>query len=410
MEQRRFHQAAVSAAFFRALHTITAVVVAFVATYALCVRAGTGPAPAILSAALCVGLMRRPDELTSRSVSKKIVTLPVVALAAGLIGLAFLRLPWMGALLFTAGVASSVALRGYGERGASIGRAIALPLLTMLVVPVAIDPRAGIAVTTLLVVAAALVAILSAATVAYLTRSASVPQKARPARKPADGAMSVPVKMAWQMLVALALAFSIGMTAFAAHWPWVVLSAFIVCSGAIGRGDALYKALLRLAGAVGGTFAAAVVAHASLPNPATNAALIFVVLFAGIWLRQMNYAYWAACATLIFALLQGSQAENETSLFGLRVLCILIGALCGVVAVWFVYPIRTEQVVRRRVADALGAMRDALGGSEFDPEYHAVELNVWRRRCVCTARCSGRRIPTNIRPVGSIARTHCSNA
>lgn len=394
-----------STAFLRALRTIAAVVTAFLVTYAIGVRAGTGAAPAVLSAALCVGLMRRPDELTLQTLARKVVTLPLVALMAGFIGLTLLRLPWLGALLFTGGIASSVALRRYGERGAAVGRAIALPLLTMLVVPVAIDPRAGIVVTTLLVVAAGIVAMLSAATIALGTRAGGEPRSARAARKAADGTMSVPVKMAWQMLVALALAFLIGMSAFPAHWPWVVLSAFIVCSGAVGRGDAIYKALLRLAGAVGGTFAAAVVAHASLPNPAANAALIFAVLFVGIWLRQINYAYWAACATLIFALLQGSQVENEAGLFGLRVLCILIGALCGVVAAWFVFPIRTEQVVRRRVADALGAMRDALGGTELDADFHAAELNRVAAPVRLHRAVFGAKDPDE-HPAGWIDRTH----
>lgn len=359
---------------FIALRTIAAVIVAFVVTYALCVRAGTGPAPAILSAALCVGLMRRPDELTLRSIAQKLVSLPLIALAAGLIGLAFLRMPWLGAVLFAGGVSLSVALRRFGERGASIGRAIALPLLTMLVVPVAIDQRAGIAVTALLVVAAGVIAILSATAMAYAMRSGEQ-TRARPERKAPSGAMSVPVRMALQMLAALALAFAVGMIAFPAHWPWVVLSAFIVCSGAVGRGDALYKALLRLAGAIGGTLVAALVAHVNWGSPAAYTAIVFLVLFLGIWLRQINYAYWTACATLIFALLQGSQMANPATLFGLRVLCIFIGAFCGVAAVWFVYPIRTENVARRRVADALTAMRDALGGAELDFEHHAAQLN-----------------------------------
>lgn len=180
--------------------------------------------------------------------------------------------------------------------------------------------------------------------------------------------------MALQMLVALALAFTIGMLVFPAHWAWVVLSAFIVCSGAVSRGDALYKALLRLGGAIGGTLVAAALSRVAIPNPTTDAALIFAVLFAGIWLRQVNYAYWAACATLIFALLQGGGNQNAVALFGERVLAIFIGALCGVAATWFVYPIRTEQLVRRRVADALGAMREALAGGSPDLDRHVVDL------------------------------------
>ncbi len=172
--------------------------------------------------------------------------------------------------------------------------------------------------------------------------------------------LTVQTRMALQMLVALGLAFAVGMFAFPQHWSWVVLTAFIVCSGAVGRGDAIYKGLLRLGGAIGGTLVAAAVSRIPL-NGVENATLIFVVLFFGIWLRNINYAYWAACATLIFALLQGSAGVDPLPLFAIRVVAIVVGALCAVAATWFVFPIRTEHVVRRRVGDALRALKEGAG-------------------------------------------------
>jgi 5-amino-6-(5-phosphoribosylamino)uracil reductase len=187
--------------------------------------------------------------------------------------------------------------------------------------------------------------------------------------------VSVHTRMALQMLVALALAFAIGMLVFPQHWSWVVLTAFIVCSGTVGRGDAIYKGLLRLGGAVGGTLVAAVLSRVTLPGGALSAAIIFLVLFLGMWLRTINYAYWAACATLIFALLQGSQGADPGPLFVVRVLCILIGALCAIAATWFVYPIRTELLVRKRVAEARAAMRDvARGLGNHDLHHHLAQL------------------------------------
>jgi riboflavin-specific deaminase-like protein len=187
--------------------------------------------------------------------------------------------------------------------------------------------------------------------------------------------MTIHTRMALQMLVALVLAFAIGMLAFPQHWSWVVLTAFIVCSGAVGRGDAVYKGLLRVAGAIGGTLVAAVVSRFVPPSGVIDATLIFIVLFIGMWLRPINYAYWAACATLIFALLQGSQGAGVGALFGIRVSCIVIGALCAVVATWFVYPVRTELLVRRRVADARAALREVQRGSrDHDLRHHLEQL------------------------------------
>ena len=185
-------------------------------------------------------------------------------------------------------------------------------------------------------------------------------------------ALSVSTRMALQMLVALALAFAIGMLAFGRHWPWVVLMAFIICSGAVGRGDAIYKGLLRLGGAVGGTLIAAMVSRIPLTG-VESATLIFVVLFFGIWLRGINYAYWAACATLIFALLQGSAGVDPLPLFAIRLLAIVVGALCAIAATWFVYPVRTEHVIRRRVGDALIALRDGQGTRAL--AHHVAQLD-----------------------------------
>jgi hypothetical protein len=81
---------------------------------------------------------------------------------------------------------------------------------------------------------------------------------------------------------------------------------------------------------------------------------------------------------LIFALLQGPQDQAILSLLGMRIVCIVAGALCGVAAMWFVYPIRTEQMARKRVAEALHALRDALAAGQMPElsvlDHHETEL------------------------------------
>ncbi|MGD0967930.1 MAG: hypothetical protein ABR949_06545, partial [Candidatus Aquilonibacter sp.] len=47
--------------------------------------------------------------------------------------------PVLGAILFCGGVTLSIWLRNFGERGAAIGRTIALPFLVMLIVPLHVD-------------------------------------------------------------------------------------------------------------------------------------------------------------------------------------------------------------------------------------------------------------------------------
>ena len=137
------------------------VLVTFAVMYAICARAGTDSSPAILGAALAVGLVRRSEPLEPRAVLSKLALLPVVALAAGAVGLAFLTVPLLGAALFCGGVTLSVWLRNFGERGAAIGRTIALPFITMLFVPVHVHAGAIPLAEAGLVVTAGVVAFLS---------------------------------------------------------------------------------------------------------------------------------------------------------------------------------------------------------------------------------------------------------
>ncbi|HEY1654503.1 MAG TPA: FUSC family protein [Candidatus Tumulicola sp.] len=340
---------------------IVAVVLAFGATYAICVRVNAGPAAAVLAVALAVGLSRSKP-LSLRSLLTKIVTLPLIALTAGIVGYLLMVAPPAGAALFCAGIALSVWLRQYGAAASALGRTIALPFMLMLVVPVPVGGAGSAALAMAAgVLALASTALVSACVGWFANETATgAAESRRVPRAARQGELPVATRMALQMLAALVLAFAIGLLAFPSHWPWIVLTAFIVCSGAVGRGDAIYKGTLRFGGAFGGTLAASIVAHIAFPNDVAYAAVVFAVLFLGIALRQINYAYWAACATLIFALLQGSGASNLTALFFVRMICILIGALCGIVGTWFVYPIRTEHVVRRRVADALAALREVV--------------------------------------------------
>jgi hypothetical protein len=363
-----------SAAFRNALVSMAAVLASFGLTYWLCMRFSVGPSPAILAVALSMGLARKPEHLTVRAWLVRLVALPCIGLAVAFVGLLFLRAPVLGATLFSVAIAASIWLRNFGERAAAIGRIVAIPFIMILAVPMRID--AGSQALTIMWVAAA-------GTIAFVVSSAvssaairlrlepAPPSSLHVAREPREGTLQVATRMALQMLVALVAAFAIGMLLFPQHWPWVVLSAFIVCSGAIGRGDAIHKALLRLTGAVAGTLCASLVALVVFPNPVAYAACVFSVLFLGLWLRQINYVFWAACATLVFALLLGAHGAGGLELFVLRVAGIAVGALCAVAATWFVFPIRTEHVVRRRIADTLHAIRDLLTCSPDDPGHPA---------------------------------------
>ena len=97
-----------------------------------------------------------------------------------------------------------------------------------------------------------------------------------------------------------------------------------------------------------------------LPLDKTPIVLIFVVLFVATWLRTISYAYWAAAVTAVLSLLNGYFGQSDTALLGDRLGAIALGAVIALSAAWFVLPVRTTDVFRRRVADVLAALTDYL--------------------------------------------------
>jgi hypothetical protein len=371
-------------AFRFAVVSITAVLASFGIVYAICRMSGGNVSPAILAATLAMSLSRRAEIPTPRKLAAEFILLPLIALIAGLVGAALQVVPLLGAMLFVGGIVLSIWLRQYGETARTIGRVLAIPLICMLAVPVHVEGLSNRWLSAAVVIAAGLAALLCSAASAWIGARigwiGNEPKARRDVERGASTAVPhISTRMALQMLAALSMAFGAGMGVFHAHWSWVVLTAFIVCSGTVSRGDAVYKGLMRLGGAIGGAVLAAAMAHVVVADPFYDAAIIFAVLFAGIWLRPINYAWWAVCVTLIFALLQGPQSESTLPLLGVRIVAIVAGAACGVAAMWWVHPIRTEQLARKRVADALRALRDWLdAGRPRDCailDNHAAELD-----------------------------------
>ena len=158
-----------------------------------------------------------------------------------------------------------------------------------------------------------------------------------------------------------------GRLLFGRYWAWTVLTAFIVLSRNSGRGDVALKSVLRIAGAAAGTIAATLLAGALPPAGAWSVVAIFAVLGVASWLRDLSYAFWAAGMTTALALLYASFGVSGSAVLGDRLTAILVGAAIGVAAAWFVLPIRTIDVLRRRRADVLAALTDVAVAMRRDP-------------------------------------------
>lgn len=348
--------------------SVAAAAASFMVMYLLSRQFGAGPGAAILSAVLALSFARRRAEGTSHPWAWELTGIILVGIAAAAV--AWLLHAWfaLGAAVFTAGLFLSVWLRRFGGRLRQLSRVIALPFIGLLVAPAAPHSTAGPGADLFLVLAAGVVAFGFDRLLLFLEPAAAGTGEAAPPRPAEQGALSTSTRMALQMGVALAAAFLAGGLLFPGHWSWVVITAFIVCSGAIGRGDAAYKGVLRLLGAALGVLVATVLQYVAMPHGPAAAVLVFAALFVGTWLREVSYAWWAACVTLILALLLPPGEGSVTVLLGERLVAILVGAICGVAACWFVLPIKTRSVVRRRVADTLLALEEWAGAAEPDRE------------------------------------------
>jgi fusaric acid resistance family protein len=334
----------------------------------LCVLAiDPEPGPAILAVVLSISLARSQLDRSPRERLEAALALPLVALVAAGVGILLHRWPWLGACVFTAGLFVSIWLRRFGPFAARAGSLIALPLVTLLVTPYVPATKVGQALALLMPVLVALIALASVSAVHALMRLAiprasSTPTADAQPREKAESKLrpDAMTRMAIQMAVALAASFVVGFVFFAERWSWIVLTAFIVLSGSRGRLDVAYKSMLRLVGAAGGTAIALMFTVRFGDRDTATVALILVSVFFGLWLRPLGYAWWALFVTVALALLQNFTGAADQPILRQRLEEIAIGAIIGVAAAWFVLPVRSTAVLRRRIADALAALSDAL--------------------------------------------------
>jgi hypothetical protein len=331
------------------------------------------PGPGVLAIVLTLSLSRSQLDRDLRGRIEAAVALPLIGLLTVGAGLLLHDWPWIGAAVFTAGLFLSIWLRRFGLMAGRIGSLIALPFVTLLVAPYIPSTRIGPSTAVLLPVVIALIALFWVSLLHVLARRVRVLPPAWAALRAGsevapkgEGSLKpdAPTRMAIQMACAIAASFVIGYLFFREHWSWIVLTAFLVGAGNRGRLDVAYKSVLRVLGAGAGTAVALAAAAQLGVHGAGGVALILGAIFLGLWLRPLGYAWWALFVTLALALLQGftgASAQNASEKLLLpRLEEIVIGALIGVGSAWLVLPIKSTAVLRRRIADALSALQDAL--------------------------------------------------
>ncbi|WP_382309128.1 FUSC family protein [Herbiconiux sp. UC225_62] len=416
--------------------SVAAMIVVLLSFWSMVELAGFAPVDvdAIVLSVVVAAMMTRRDLGTGlRERAADLCVLALATVVAALIGMASHTVDLLGETLFVLALGGFVWVRRFGPRAARIGTIATLPFIATLVTPLPIPVDAGFSLWALVGVAVAFGWATLVQWVRERPRESSEGVAARPEargsvraearsrtttaavtatkghRRPAPS-----TRMAIQLVVALSAAFLVGHVLFPEHVVWPVITAFIVCAGNRGRGDVVYKGVLRTIGGLGGTIVATLVSGAALPGGPGALVLIFLVLTVALWLRPVSYAYWAACVTAVLALLYGYFGQTGPGVLESRLLGVLWGGALAIAASWFILPVKTTDVLRRRSGDAVralaaftAALQDGADRATVEERRHAASRAVERvsevtpairalRRALSTL-AKGRGVPIAIR-------------
>ncbi|MFD8720544.1 FUSC family protein [Streptomyces sp. NPDC059629] len=323
--------------------TMAAVLLCWGSALALEGAAGLHTDVLVLAVALTLTLAASQRTADTRRRLTALVLLPMTTGASIFLGRLIASHYPVGAAVYTAGMALAIWIRRYGPAATKAGTLIALPLVALLVVPgPALPPETQSGLVTW--GWSALIAALACATVWLVHGLADRfgPWRPDPAPTPPPRRSRLhprpSTRMALQMAAGIAAAFTLGRLLFDDHWPWVVLTAYVAASGNRGRTDVLRKGIERLIGACVGTLLATGLAAAGITGH-TAVALMFTVLTIALWLRPLNYAYWAAGMTCALSLLLGYFGQSAAILLPIRLEGIAVGAVLSVASAWWLLPV-----------------------------------------------------------------------
>jgi hypothetical protein len=347
-----------------ALRSAAVTIVAVAVTLGIALLLDPEPGAAVFGMLLAITLSRSQLERDLRGRLEAGIALPLVSLAGLGVGVLLVTVPPLGAAVFAVGVAASVYLRRFGPLWRRIGGLIALPFTALLVAPVHSErlgpvlSAVGALVLGLVAWAAVTLLQLAAIRLRILPRPRPVPAGERTPPRPGGMQPDATTRLALQMLVTVGLAFVVGFLAFPDRWSWVVVTALTVTLGNVGRADVADKAVQRVIGAGAGSLVA--LGALLVPDLQLGAgiAIVLLVLFAGLVLRPFGYVWWALAITVVLALAQSLTAGPFT--LGERWEEIVVGGVLAVAVAGLLLPVPSEAVVRRRIAEALGALSDWL--------------------------------------------------
>jgi Fusaric acid resistance protein-like len=328
----------------------------------------------VFAVLLAVGLPHAVASLDARDFPAAGAAL--LAGAAGAVGCGMLLdgTSWhkaAGAALFAIGVALPVWLRRLGPAWRAGGIVAAIPFLAVLVHPLP-DQASWIFLGWMLLAAG--IACSWAAAIHFLAGPAPAPaQRTAPARPASSRRVAASTRMAVQLALAVGAAFAFGQWTDPGHLVWPVMTVLVVHSGNRSRGDVLWKGAERTVGALAGTAIATCLTGLLPPGDSLAIVAVFAILALADGLREISYAYRAACTTGALAFFYGYFGQTGAGLLAHRLLGVVAGAAIGVAAAWLVLPVRTTDVTRLRVGALLASATALATAAAGAPDSAALD-------------------------------------
>lgn len=163
-----------------------------------------------------------------------------------------------------------------------------------------------------------------------------------------------------QSLLAVAVAFVVGVLVAPDEWYWSVIGAFVVVTTTGDRGAGLRKATDRVVGTAAGVAAGLVLAGLLQPGGVALVVVLVVLLGAVAWVFRRSYRWTMLALTAAVALLYQLLGRLTVEVLLLRLAETVAGALVAAVVVAVVRPVPARATVDAAVGDLLAALSAAL--------------------------------------------------
>ncbi|MDR5821491.1 FUSC family protein [Caballeronia sp. LZ043] len=159
-----------------------------------------------------------------------------------------------------------------------------------------------------------------------------------------------------RMAAAASMALLAGHWLSSERWFWAVITTFVVLLGTRSRGDAVHRAMQRIAGTLAGALVGALLVTSLHSEPVAIACAMLLCVFGWAYFILSAYGPGVFCITVLVSLVYGMLGHAVQPLVELRIGEVAIGCLASLVAAFTIKPLETSRHIEARFVEVIDAM------------------------------------------------------